>query len=146
VGPNAPGRDRDLLKQAAPRLSHAQQAFPSDHPDFALFAAIRSTLPAGTSEEKAAEVLHAAQKAGVEHVAEFRKITVERDIAFLYGKTPGFHTHVSLTAPAPTLEESVQQIQELAQQRAQELAQFQKEQQQINLNSSAPVMTLGART
>jgi len=85
VGSNAPGRDRDLPEQAAPRLSPPQQAFPSDHPDFALFAAIRSTLPAGTSEQKAAEVLHAAQKAGVEHVAEFRKITVERDIAFVYG-------------------------------------------------------------
>ncbi|MDV3469229.1 peptidoglycan-binding protein [Stenotrophomonas sp. C3(2023)] len=145
VGPNAPGRDRDL-EQAAPCLPAAQRAFPSDHPDFALFAAIRSTLPAGTSEEKAAEVLHAAKEAGVEHVAEFRKTTVERDIAFVYGNTPGFHTDVSLTTPAPTLEESVQQIQELAQQRALELAQFQKEQQQINQNPSGPVMTLGGHT
>ncbi|MDV3467263.1 peptidoglycan-binding protein [Stenotrophomonas sp. C3(2023)] len=146
VGSSPPRRDDDLPEHAAPCLPAAQRAFPSDHPDFALFAAIRSTLPAGTSEEKAAEVLHAAKEAGVEHVAEFRKTTVERDIAFVYGNTPGFHADVSLTTPAPTLEESVQQIQELAQQRALELAQFQKEQQQINQNPSGPVMTSGGHT
>ncbi len=143
---SAPERDADPLDQARPPQHSAQQAFPADHPDYALFAAIRSQLPKGTSEEKAAEVLYAAKQAGVESVVKFKDVEIERDVAFVYGKTVGFHSEVSLITPSPTLDQTLRQTQALDQQRLQEMVQFQKQQEEINLNPTGPVMALGART
>lgn len=137
--------DDEQLDQPAPRQNQAQ-TFPSDHPDYALFAAIQAQLPKGTPDEKTAEVMHWAKVGGVERADQFEEVVIENDRAFVYGKTPGFYRDVSLATPPPAMEETLRNTQTLDQKRAQEMEQFVAKQEEINLNPNGPVMTLGART
>ncbi len=73
---NAHEHDEDRVEQARPLQDAAQQAFPSDHRDYALFSAIQAQLPKGTSDEKTAEVLHAVKESGIERADELRKVII----------------------------------------------------------------------
>ncbi|WP_267929263.1 peptidoglycan-binding protein [Xanthomonas hortorum] len=143
---NAHEHDEDRVEQARPLQDAAQQAFPSDHRDYALFSAIRAQLPRGTSDEKTAEVLHAVKESGIERADELRKVTIQDDVAFVFGKTPGFHSETSLSTPSPGINETLQKTEALDQQRAQEMVQFQREREEIDKNPTGPVMTMAARS
>ncbi|MDV2452357.1 zeta toxin family protein [Xanthomonas hortorum NBC5720] len=143
---NAHEHDEDRVEQARPFQDAAQQAFPSDHRDYALFSAIQAQLPKGTSDEKTAEVLHAVKESGIERAAELRKVIIQDDVAFVFGKTPGFHSETSLNTPSPGINETLQKTEALDQQRAQEMVQFQREREEIDKNPTGPVMTLAARS
>ncbi|MBB5864774.1 peptidoglycan hydrolase-like protein with peptidoglycan-binding domain [Xanthomonas arboricola] len=139
---NAGVNDEDRVEQIRPSPNVAQQAFPSDHRDYALFSAIQAQLPKGTSDEKTAEVLHAVKESGIERVDGLRKVTIQDDVAFVFGKTPGFHSEVALDTPSPGIYETLQKTETLDQQRAQEMVQFQREREEIDKNPTGPVMTL----
>ncbi|MEA9834084.1 peptidoglycan-binding protein, partial [Xanthomonas campestris pv. raphani] len=143
---NAHEHDEDRVEQARPLQDAAQQAFPSDHRDYALFSAIRAQLPRGTSDEKTAEVLHAVKESGIERAAELRKVIIQDDVAFVFGKTPGFHSETSLNTPSPGINDTLQKTEALDQQRAQEMVQFQREREEIDKNPTGPVMTMAARS
>ncbi|WP_329957141.1 peptidoglycan-binding domain-containing protein [Xanthomonas melonis] len=134
------------VEQARPSQDVAQQAFPSDHRDYALFSAIQAQLPKGTSDEKTAEVLHAVKESGIERADELRKVTIQDDVAFVFGKTPGFHSETSLSTPSPGINETLQKAEAMDQQRAQEMVQFQREREEIDRNPTGPVMTMAARS
>ncbi|MBG3848822.1 peptidoglycan-binding protein [Xanthomonas hortorum pv. carotae] len=138
--------DEDQIEQARPSQDDAQQAFPSDHRDYALFSAIQAQLPKGTSDEKTAEVLHAVKESGIERAAELRKVIIQDDVAFVFGKTPGFHSETSLNTPSPGINETLQKTEAMDQQRAQEMVQFQREREEIDKNPTGPVMTLAAHS
>ncbi|PPT97637.1 peptidoglycan-binding protein [Xanthomonas arboricola pv. arracaciae] len=138
--------DEDRVEQARPSQDVAQQAFPSDHRDYALFSAIQAQLPKGTSDEKTAEVLHAVKESGIERADELRKVTIQDDVAFVFGKTPGFHSETALNTPSPGINETLQKTEALDQQRAQEMVQFQREREEIDRNPTGPVMTLAAHS
>ncbi|MCF5935917.1 peptidoglycan-binding protein, partial [Xanthomonas perforans] len=92
-GRSNPGmNDEDGVEQARPSQDVPQQGFPSDHRDYALFSAIQAQLPKGTSDGKTAEVLHAVKESGIERADELRKVIIQDDVAFVFGKTPGFHS------------------------------------------------------
>ncbi|WP_254424036.1 zeta toxin family protein [Xanthomonas citri] len=143
---NAHEHDEDRVEQARPFQDAAQQAFPSDHRDYALFSAIQAQLPKGTSDEKTAEVLHAVKESGIERAAELRKVIIQDDVAFVFGKTPGFHSETSLNTPSPGINETLQKTEAMDQQRAQEMVQFQREREEIDKNPTGPVMTLAAHS
>ncbi|WP_425509190.1 peptidoglycan-binding protein [Xanthomonas phaseoli] len=143
---NAHEHDEDRVEQARPFQDVTQQAFPSDHRDYALFSAIQAQLPRGTSDEKTAEVLHAVKESGIERAAELRKVIIQDDVAFVFGKTPGFHSETSLNTPSPGINETLQKTEAMDQQRAQEMVQFQREREEIDKNPTGPVMTLAAHS
>ncbi|RWU17321.1 peptidoglycan-binding protein [Xanthomonas phaseoli pv. manihotis str. CIO151] len=146
-GRSNPGmNDEDRVEQAKPSQDVAQPAFPSDHRDYPLFSAIQAQLPRGTSDEKAAEVLHAVKESGIERADQLRKVTIQDDVAFVFGKTPGFHSETALNTPSPGINETLQKTAELDQQRTQEMAQFQREREEIDKNPAGPVMTLAAHS
>ncbi|MBB4594857.1 zeta toxin family protein [Xanthomonas cannabis] len=146
-GRSNPGmNDEDRVEQARPFQDVAQQAFPSNHRDYALFSAIQAQLPKGTSDEKTAEVLHAVKESGIERADELRKVTIQDDVAFVFGKTPGFHSETALNTPSPGINETLQKTEALDQQRAQEMVQFQREREEIDRNPTGPVMTLAAHS
>ncbi|WP_019303819.1 peptidoglycan-binding protein [Xanthomonas oryzae] len=146
-GRSNPGmNDEDRVEQARPFQDVAQQAFPSNHRDYALFSAIQAQLPKGTSDEKTAEVLHAVKESGIERADELRKVTIQDDVAFVFGKTPGFHSETALNTPSPGIKETLQKTEALDQQRAQEMVQFQREREEIDKNPTGPVMTLAAHS
>ncbi|MEA9573873.1 peptidoglycan-binding protein [Xanthomonas campestris pv. campestris] len=138
--------DEDRVEQIRPSQDVAQQAFPSDHRDYALFSAIQAQLPRGTSDEKTAEVLQAVKESGIERADELRKVTIQDDVAFVFGKTPGFHSETSLNTPSPGINETLQKTEALDQQRAQEMVQFKRERDEIDKEPTGPVMTLAARS
>ncbi|KLB07261.1 peptidoglycan-binding protein [Xanthomonas hortorum pv. gardneri] len=143
---NAAVNDEDRVEQARPFQDVAQQAFPSDHRDYALFSAIQAQLPRGTSEQKTAEVLHAVKESGIERADELRKVIIQDDVAFVFGKTPGFHSETSLNTPSPGINDTLQKTEALDQQRAQEMVQFQREREEIDKSPTGPVMTMAARS
>ncbi|MEQ7776934.1 zeta toxin family protein [Xanthomonas hortorum] len=143
---NAGQREEGRVEPIRPSQDIAQQAFPSDHRDYTLFSAIQAQLPKGTSDEKTAEVLHAVKESGVERADELRKVTIHDDVAFIFGKTPGFHSEVALDTPSPGMTETLQKTEALDQQRVQQMVQFQREREEIDKNPTGPVMTLAARS
>ncbi|WP_407471001.1 peptidoglycan-binding protein [Xanthomonas campestris] len=143
---NAGVNDEDRVEQIMPSQDVAQQAFPSDHRDYALFSAIQAQLPRGTSDEKTAEVLQAVKESGIERADELRKVTIQDDVAFVFGKTPGFHSETALNTPSPGMTETLQKTEASDQQRAQEMVQFQREREEIDKEPTGPVMTLAARS
>ncbi|WP_241238145.1 zeta toxin family protein [Xanthomonas euvesicatoria] len=143
---NAHEHDEDRVEQARPLQDAAQQTFPSDHRDYALFSAIQAQLPRGTSDEKTAEVLHAVKESGIERADELRKVTIQDDVAFVFGKTPGFHSETSLNMPSLGINETLQKTEAMDQQRAQEMVQFQREREEIDKNPTGPLMTLAAHS
>ncbi|UXA59291.1 peptidoglycan-binding protein [Xanthomonas prunicola] len=146
-GRSNPGmNDEDGVEQARPSQDVPQQGFPSDHRDYALFSAIQAQLPKGTSDGKTAEVLHAVKDSGIERADELRKVTIQDDVAFVFGKTPGFHSETALNTPSPGINETLQKTEALDQQRAQEMVQFQREREEIDKNPTGPVMTLAGHS
>ncbi|MDC8746306.1 zeta toxin family protein [Xanthomonas campestris] len=143
---NASEQQEDRIAHVRPSQDVAQQAFPSDHRDHALFSAIQAQLPRGTSDEKTAEVLQAVKESGIERADELRKVTIQDDVAFVFGKTPGFHSETALNTPSPGMTETLQKTEALDQQRAQEMVQFQREREEIDKEPTGPVMTLAARS
>ncbi|MEB2184081.1 peptidoglycan-binding protein, partial [Xanthomonas campestris pv. campestris] len=143
---NAAVNDEDRVEQVGPSQDKAQQALPSDHRDYALFSAIQAQLPRSTSDEKTAEVLHAVKESGIERADELRKVTIQDDVAFVFGKTPGFHSETALNTPSPGINETLQKTEAMDQQRAQEMVQFQREREEIDKNPTGPMMTLAARS
>ncbi|UXA63488.1 peptidoglycan-binding protein [Xanthomonas prunicola] len=138
--------DEDRAEQARPSQDVARPAFPSDHRDYALFSAIQAQLPKGTSDGKTAEVLHAVKDSGIERADELRKVIIQDDVAFVFGKTPGFHSETALNTPSPGINETLQKTEALDQQRAQEMVQFQREREEIDKNPTGPVMTLAGHS
>ncbi|MBT2746550.1 MULTISPECIES: peptidoglycan-binding domain-containing protein [unclassified Lysobacter] len=152
-GPGSPGGktrrqepERDDAQATAAQPDRPSQSFPSDHPDYALFAAIQARLPKDTQDGKTAELMHAAKLGGVDRVDKFKDVVVVGDRAFAYGHVPGFYGNVSLTASAPELEDTLKRTQAFDQQQALEMEQFQQQQEELNRNHTDPVMKLGAHT
>ncbi|WP_372173838.1 peptidoglycan-binding protein [Xanthomonas axonopodis] len=143
---NAGVNDEDRVEQSRSSQDVAQQAFPSDHRDYALFSVIQAQLPKGTSDEKTAEVLHAVKESGIERADELRKVIIQDDVAFVFGKTPGFHSETWLNTLSPGINETLQKTEAMDQQRVQEMVQFQREREEIDKNPTGPVMTLAAHS
>ena len=145
--PHFDGRDRPPLRQSeeTPRYQDMQQSsIPPHHPDHALYAELKQRLPQETSEDRLAQITVAAKMGGVKP-GQVDRIHIDDSLhLFVSGNRPGDRAGVDLAAQLPTLQETMQRSQAFDQQQAQQLGQFQAQQQHINAQvPSGPGMTAG---
>lgn len=112
-----------------------------DHPDYALFSALKERLPREMPDEMVGHVMLQAKIGGV-RAEQLDKVAVVGDHAFMAGKTPGDRAKVDVSVAPPPMTETVRQSGVFDQQRAQQLSQFRDQQQQVNEQNSGPRMTM----
>ncbi|MET0717096.1 MAG: hypothetical protein ABWY34_01695, partial [Pseudoxanthomonas sp.] len=120
-------------------------AIPVGHPDHALYTELKQQLPAGTSEDRLAQITVAAKLGGVT-AGQLQGVHVSEQSmqVFVAGTIPGQRCCVDLRAPPPALEESLRHSEVFDHQQAQQLTQLQVHQQNLNaLGQSGPSMTMG---
>lgn len=79
-----------------------------DHPDHALFAALRDRIPASVPDDQVARITLQAKHADItpnrlEQVAADRN---DPNQLWVVGTIPGFRTKVDMSQPAPSLEQT----------------------------------------
>ncbi len=108
-------------RQTFAKLEHAQenaaqkagpQLGDKDHPDTALYNAVRGQLPSMMSNDAAALVTAQAKQAGIDSAEKLQSVTMQDGKAFVMGTTPGFRAAVDLTQPAPTVEQTSAKLME----------------------------------
>lgn len=120
-----------------------QAAIPPHHPDHALYAELKQRLPPETSEERLAQITLAAKQGGVKAGQVDSLHIAENPLRVLVsGKIPGDRAQVDLTTPPPSVQETLQRSEAYDQQNAQQLAQWQAQDQQLNQSAHS----MGART
>ena len=112
-----------------------------DHPDYALFSALKERLPREMPDEMVGHVMLQAKMGGV-RAEQLDKVAIVGDHAFVAGKTPGDHAKVDVSVTPPSMTETVRQSEAFDQQRAQQLSQFRDQQQQINKQNAGSKMTM----
>lgn len=115
------------------------------HPDYALYAELKQALPGEVSEDRLAQITVAAKMGGVK-AGQLDGIHVDEQSmqVFVSGKVPGNRCCVDLATPPPTAQETLRRSEAFDQQQAQQLAQFQMQQQSISEQAQAgPRMALG---
>ncbi|MCL1635402.1 hypothetical protein M2650_12300 [Luteimonas sp. SX5] len=103
-----------------------------NHPDYALYEAIRKALPDKYSDDMAAHVMLQAKIGGVLRANDIDKIIVRDDRIFVMGTTPGFRTDVYLSQAAPPMQETVQRSEDFDKQQAQQHQQWLAQEQQLS--------------
>ncbi len=110
-----PASDWDPDAAAEPaRWSHADQA---------MFGKVRAGAPATVPDEYVAAAVLAAKRNGIADADSIGPVGVANGKLWLGAQTPGFHTGVSLSEPAPALQDALREAQAFNQQREQKQAQ-----------------------
>ncbi|ALN65261.1 putative peptidoglycan binding domain protein [Lysobacter antibioticus] len=113
VGPTtAPGRSEPTVD--AVRLSPSDQA---------MFAKIRGKVSTDIPDETVAAAMLAAKRNGIPDAESIGPVGVANGTLWVSAHTPGFHTGVSVTAPAPPMQDTLRETQSFNQQRDQQLSQ-----------------------
>ena len=115
------------------------------HPDHALYAELKQALPTAISEDRLAQITVAAKVGGV-RAGQLDGIHIDEQSlqVFVSGKIPGNRCCVDLATPPPTAQETLQRSEAFDQQQAQQLAQFQAQQQSVSAQTkSGPGMAFG---
>lgn len=115
------------------------------HPDYSLYTELKQALPAEASEDRLAQITVAAKMGGVK-AGQLDGIHIDEQSmqVFVSGKVPGNRCCVDLATPPPAVQETLQRSEAFDQQQAQQLAQFQAQQQNINAQAqSGPSMVIG---
>lgn len=112
-----------------------------DHPDYALFSALKERLPREMSDEMVGHVMLQAKMGGV-RAEQLDKVAIVGDHAFVAGKTPGDRAKVDVSVAPPPMTETVRQSEAFDQQRAQQLSQLRDQQPQVNEQNTGPKMTM----
>ncbi len=99
------------------------------HPHHLLFQELREKLPAGTSNEKVAELTLAARERGVRSNRNESVHALDNGDAWVLGMTPGFNVKANLHTPAPPLAETMQKAEVFEQMDAQRVAQWREQSQ-----------------
>lgn len=111
-----------------------------DHPDHALYSAIRRELPHEVSDDMAAHVMLQARQAGIHNADRLEHVSVHNGQAFVAGRSFAGMTHVDLSQTPPPMEDTVQQSQRLDQQLAMERQQWLAQQQEQARNGPSMSM------
>ncbi|HJR72872.1 MAG TPA: hypothetical protein VJ806_04460 [Luteimonas sp.] len=101
-----------------------------DHPDHALYSAIRRELPLQVPDEAAAHVMLQAKQARILAPHDLDSVAVRDGRAFVAGKHLQF-AHADLSQDPPPMRETVRQSEMLDQQMAQERVQWLAQQQEL---------------
>lgn len=115
-----------------PDATLQKQLFHADHPDYALFEAIRRQLPPGSDIDMIAFALVEAKSGGITHTDKLDEVIVRNGKAYIAGKTIGDMAIVDLSASPPPLRDSMEQSTAIDFQHSVQLAQFMDQQRAIN--------------
>ncbi len=145
--PQSDAHDRPPLKQdETPRYrGMPSSGITPGHPDYALYAELKQALPGQASEDRLAQITVAAKMSGVK-AGQLDGVHIDEQSlqVFVSGKIPGNRCCVDLATPPPTAQETLQRSEAFDQQQAQQLAQFQAQQQSINARNNGGIsMALG---
>ncbi len=132
-------RQRPPLKrvdEAPPLQGMPQSSVPPDHSDYALYAELKQRVPPGTSEDRLLQITVAAKMGGVK-AGQVQHVHVGENPlqAVVSGQVPGDWGRVDLATAPPTVQETLRQSEIFDRQQAQEIAQFQTQQQGLHAHS-----------
>lgn len=102
-----------------------------DHPDHVLYTELKQRLPPETSEDRMAQITLAARQGGV-RAGQVDQIVVQDEAVFVTGKAPGDWAKVNLAEPPISQQDAMWQMDNLDQQKSQQVAQWQQQGQQQN--------------
>ncbi len=126
------------LEDVPPLRGMRQSSISSGHPDYALYAELKQWVPVETSEDRLLQITMAAKMGGVRagqvghfHVGENPLQVV------VSGKVPGDWGRVDLAAPPPSAQETLRQSEIFDRQQAQQIAQFQSQQQGLHAHGQS---------
>ncbi len=142
--PPGPGQ-RAPLKPDSPLPRNPQAGIPPHHPDYALYTELKQRLPPETSEDRLAQITVAARMGGVK-AGQLDGIHINEQSlqVFVSGSVPGNRCCVNLGTPPPAIQETLQRSEAFDQQQAQQLAQFQAQQQSTSAQAQGgPSMNIG---
>ena len=108
--------------------------------DQTMFAKIRTGAPPHISDDHVAHAMLLAKKDGITDAGMIDKSLMVGDKLWVAGITPGFRAAVDVSAPAPSIQETLLQTQNLNQQREQQLALEAAQQSQSQNNSTRGLM------
>ncbi|WP_409976710.1 hypothetical protein [Xanthomonas graminis] len=137
-------RSPHLVGHAAPAERSAEQAqgiAALSAADQAMFARIRQEVPAHIGDDHVAQAMLHAKQAGIDDAGKIDRVLMAGDTMWVAGTTPGFRTSMDVSQPAAPMQETVQQVQSLNQQREQQVAlEAQQRQQEGPGGRGGPVM------
>ncbi len=137
-------RSPHLVGQAAPAEPTAEQAHSIaalSAADQAMFARIRQDVPAHIGDAHVAQAMLAAKQAGIADAGKIDRVLMAGDAMWVAGTTPGVRTSMDVSQQAAPMQETVQQVQLLNQQREQQLAlEAQQRQQEGPGGRGGPIM------
>ncbi|MDO5609867.1 MAG: hypothetical protein Q4G62_03665, partial [Pseudomonadota bacterium] len=121
--------------------SHARALQALNPDDREMFSTLRGLTPAHVGDATVAEAMLHAKRNGIHDHTQLAGVVMTGEQLHILGTTPGIRTSFDVNAHPSPLLESIQQTQEVNQQRQQQLAQ--QEQQQSQQQSQARAMSLG---
>lgn len=112
------------------------------HPQYAMYRTLKELLPPGTSEERLMPGTAACHCAGIKDPSRLAAIDIGDTAVRFSSNVPGtWPATMDIIQPAPTVQQSMQQVEQHDQQLAQVHAQFQAQQTQTNAQAQqGPVM------
>jgi hypothetical protein len=97
----------------------------TSHPQHAMYKALERLLPQGTSEARLSQAAAACHNAGVDNPKDLERIYVtDKAAIFMFKPMWAATAQIDLTRPAPSVEQTLQQIQSHDRQQAQVQTQF----------------------
>lgn len=89
------------------------------HPQHAMYGALKKLLPQGTSEARLSQATAACHKAGIDNPRDIERIYVtDKAAIFMFKPMWAATAQIDLTRPAPSIEQTLQQVQLHDQQQA----------------------------
>lgn len=105
--------------------SHLQPFSEAGHPQHAMYSALKELLPQGTSEVRLNQATAACHKAGISNPKDIERIYVtDKAAIFMFKPMWAATAQIDLTRPAPSIEQTLQQVQLYDQQQARMQAQM----------------------
>jgi len=103
------------------------------HPQNAMYCALKDMLPQGTSEDRLAQSAAACHKAGITDPKDLSGVYVgDLSVVFTANSLHTVPALIDISQPAPSVQQSVQHIQQYDQQQAQMMGQIHAQNAQIN--------------
>ena len=103
-----------------------------DHPQHALYARLKELLPSGTTEERLEQSTAACYMGRITRPEQLHQIHIRDDAVHFLTTRPDAYASISLDQPAPTVQQTMWQVQTHDQQQAQMLAQFEVQRRESN--------------
>ena len=134
---------RDTTYEAQRQETHTALAAESlsyshpDHPQHALYARLKALLPQGTSEARLEQSTAACCMGRITQPEQLHEIHIGKGAVHFLSDQPHAHASIDMTQPAPTVHQTMQQVQAFDQQQALMWGKFEAQQAQINMQHGA---------